>query len=160
MSFCSKIYKKWMQSTQEEKIKKILEIVRPKGKILDIGSGFGVLEKFIPAIAIDINERYLKSFKSKYRIKASGDALPFKDKSFDFVFCIDTIHLLKNKKEIKRVLKSNGKAVISIFCYSQSLKEKSEWLENIVKNLGMRIENKFIVKTDKEWDFVIVANSI
>lgn len=157
MDFCVKIYRKWMKNTQEEKIRKILDIVKPNGRILDIGSGFGVLEKFLPAIAVDINEEYLKNSPGMYKIKASGDAIPFKNESFDFVFCIDTIHLLKNPKEMKRVLKKDGKLVVSIFCYAQNIKEKSEWLERLVKNIGMKIEHKFTVETEKEWDFVIIA---
>ncbi|HIQ49730.1 MAG TPA: class I SAM-dependent methyltransferase [Nanoarchaeota archaeon] len=160
MHFYSKIYKEWMEKTQQEKIRKILKISKPYGKILDVGSGFGVLEKFIKAIAVDINEEYLKIVPSKHKIKASGDALPFKSNSFDFVFCIDTIHLLKSLKEIKRVLKRHGKLVVSIFCFAQNIEEKAEWLENIVKNSEMKIKHKFLVKTEKEWDFVIIAEKV
>ena len=157
MDFCAKIYRAWMEKTQEEKIRKILRIARPYGKILDVGCGFGVLERFIQAVALDINEEYLKSISSKHRIKASGNALPFKNESFDSVFCIDTVHLLKSLKEIKRVLKKRGKLVVSIFCYAQNIDEKAKWLENLVKNNKMKIKHRFTVKTDKEWDFVIIA---
>ncbi len=157
MEICPRIYREWMEKTQEEKIRKILRRVEARGKILDIGAGTGTLEKFIEAVAVDINEEHLKSMHTKFKIKASGDALPFKNESFDFVFCIDTVHLLKNHEDMTRVLKKEGVLVISIFCYEQNLKLKSEWLRKIVDKLGLKIEEEFVVKAEKEWDFVVIA---
>ncbi len=155
--FFVQIYEKWLKETQKEKIKQILEKIKPNGRILDIGSGFGALEYFVNAIALDVNENYLRKTKAEYKVKASGDALPFKSGSFDFVFCIDTAHLLKNHKEIKRVMKQGGKLIISVFCYKQNFKERANWLRKIVKDMELKTVNEFLVKTEKEWDFVIVA---
>ncbi len=155
--FYAEIYQKWLGATQREKIRQILKKLSPKGKILDLGSGFGVLEHFVDAVAVDINENYLRKTEAKRRVKASGDALPFKNETFDLVFCIDTVHLLKNHGEIERVLKRGGRLVISVFCYRQNFEERADWLRRIVKAMELKAEQEFLVKTETEWDFVIVA---
>ncbi len=154
MAICKKIYEKWMLATQEKKIKVILSKLNPNGLILDVGCGPGVLEKYLNTIALDVNEDYLKGIKGK-RVKGSGNAIPFKSNVFDWVFCIDTIHLLKNAGEMIRVLKKHGKLVVSIFCNEHNLEEKKKYLKSFLKDL--EIVEEFLIKTEKEWDFVVIA---
>ncbi len=161
MVICEKIYEEWLGKVQEEKIIKIIEEVKPSGKILDVGCGTGVLERFVNAVAVDINLEYLKGVKSDIKIIASGDALPFKSEAFDFVFCIDVVHLLKNLQDLVRVLRKHGKLVVSIFCNEQNLEERKEWLRKRISEFEeMKIEKSFVVKTEIEWDFVIIAKRI
>ena len=61
----------------------------------------------------------LKKFEGKYKIHiGSVDNLPFKDNYFDFVNCSGVLHHIEKPqrafKEIKRVLKKNGTALIVI----------------------------------------------
>lgn len=111
-------------------------------KILEIGAG---VSEFLPLFknnkltALDISETLLKENKIKVDLVV-GDAenLPFKDKSFDFVFCVGILHHLENQKqallEIKRVLKSGGKVFIS---------EPTKWSLNLpyylIRRLAIRI---------------------
>ncbi len=135
MVICEKIYENWLGKVQEEKIRKIIEEVKPFGKILDVGCGTGVLERFVNAVAVDINLEYLKGVKSNIKILASGDTLPFKNDVFDFVFCIDVAHLLKNLQDLVRVLRKHGKLVVSIFGNGQNLEERKERLRKKFLNL-------------------------
>lgn len=155
--FTDKIYAKWMAETQHKKIKEILRNIKisPDARILDIGCGPGFLEEILQnknIIAVDTNAEYLENIKTE-KILASGDALNFKNE-FDLVFCIDTIHLLKNPKKLADYLKSGGKLVISIFCNENNSGEKLDFLKNIFSQL--KLEKSFIIKTEKELDAVCV----
>ncbi|MEK7171408.1 MAG: class I SAM-dependent methyltransferase [Patescibacteria group bacterium] len=102
-----------------------------KIKLLDIGCGNGRLYDFLknePIIytGIDNNKNLLtlakkqhKKAKFKY---ASATKLPFSANSFDTVWCIAVLHHLPTKglrlkacREMKRVLKKNGKLMITVW---------------------------------------------
>ncbi len=162
--FMRKIYGAWMAGTQKEKIGRILEEIgknRLKGKkILDVGSGpgflSGVLDKTSFIISSDIDLENVRKINSP-RVLASGDFLPFK-KAFEAVFCVDTIHLLDKEiigVEFAKVLKDNGTLVVSAFCNRYSAEEKIKEMKNILNNF--EIEKELFVKTENEWDAVIVG---
>ncbi len=145
------IYENWMGPTQRKKILKILKEVKiPKSaKVLDIGCGPGFLEEKIPwAVAVDINTEYLEKIKGE-KILASGDELNF-SQEFDFVFCIDIIHLLKNPKKVIDYLKPGGLLIATIFCNENNYKERFENLKELFS--GLKLEKEFLVKEEKEWD--------
>ncbi len=155
MAISSKIYADWMKEIQKGKIKGILEQVAPEGRILDIGCGAGFLEKHLPnTCAVDIDLKNLKKAGAK-KVLASGDALPFKSRIFDTVFCIDAIHLMQNREELERVLSSEGRAIVSTFCSEYSKQEKLRWLKSEFKN--WKIQKAFFVGSG-ELDAVIVCN--
>ncbi|MFQ6135680.1 MAG: methyltransferase domain-containing protein [Candidatus Hydrothermarchaeales archaeon] len=152
--FTGKIYAEWMRETQEEKIRGILEHIRPRGRILDIGCGAGVLEEYRPNIySTDVDLDNLRRVKAT-KVLADGDRLPFKFRSFDTIFCIDTIHLLRDEREIHRVLSDDGVGVISTFCNEYNKVEKLEELKDRFR--GWEIEGEFIVGKE-ELDAVILC---
>ena len=137
-----------MKESQSQKIKQILEKVKPEGKILDVGSGPGFLEEFVDAVATDVDLENLKKARGK-KVLCTGDALPFKDKSFDWLFCLDTVHKLKNTSDLKRVGKN---LVVSLFCNENNAEEKMEEL----KAMFPCHKQSFFVKTEREWDAVVI----
>ncbi len=142
------IYSKAMEAEQCKKIEQILSTLGSvEGIVLDIGSGPGFLERYIDCIALDPSLHHLKEFEGK-RILGDGNCLPLKTGAADWIFCLDTVHLLGNDfwKELKRVLKPNGKAVVSVFI---SRLEK-------LKPVGFEIVKEFEVSGDKEIDLVVV----
>jgi SAM-dependent methyltransferase len=155
--FTGKIYETWMGGVQEDKIKEILKNVRPENRILDIGCGPGFLERFINCFSVDIDLENLKKANGDgLKVLADGSHLPFKDKSFKTVFCIDTIHLLdivKSTGEIERVL-SDGKAVISTFCNEYNKSEKLFELKATFKDFNVERE---LFAGKGEMDAVIVV---
>jgi len=100
-------------------------------RILDAGCGRGFYlyginsYKFVKEIhGIDINEKYLKIAKNinqdkRVKIKKSNIyKLPYENNSFDLIICSEVLEHLKDDKkalkELHRVLKPNGKLIITV----------------------------------------------
>ncbi len=163
--FMEKIYGAWMAETQREKAEKILEEIGLQNiegkKILDVGSGPGFLGEMLRkrtrkcfAVSCDIDLENLKK-AGGLKVLASGGFLPFK-KAFDFVFCIDAIHLLGAKragKELAAALNGSGALVVSAFCNKYNSGAKMKELED--SSGGLKVEKRFLVETEKESDAVI-----
>jgi len=92
-----------------------------RGKVLDVGCGLGeFLEAYPNSSGIDVNPYCIKYCKQKGLDVKLGKAekIPFKDKSFNGIFCLCVLeHLRKPElaaKEMSRVLKQNGKLVLIV----------------------------------------------
>ncbi len=106
----------------------ILSIIRslPRGRLLDVGCGDGIflkeLENDFDCIGLEISETRIKRAKKITKkskiIQGDAESLPFKNNSFDYVLFTEIIEHLPNYKkalkEVKRVLKSSGKVILSI----------------------------------------------
>ena len=91
------------------------------GRILDVGCGTGMVTQYLrgKVYAGDVNPEMLEIAKKRTRAFLSVFSaynLPFRDNFFDAVISIKVIYHLKEPKkaikEIERVLKTGGKAVI------------------------------------------------
>jgi len=89
-----------------------------KGRILDIGCGYGDLRKFltdnVEFYGVDKNPRGTKIKK----VDVSEEKLPFKDEFFDYVVAAEILEHLGNPgnflKEARRVLRKNGKLIVTV----------------------------------------------
>lgn len=136
-----------------------------KAKILDLGTGDGrviiyLKNKFpsIKAIATDSSKEMLKQAtlnfkKSKLKIKSkivNMPNLPFRNNSLDFIVSGAAIHHVKDKnrlfREIFRILKKNGKLVVSD-CFEIEDK-KYEKLQNKLKK-NKKFWKKYIASVDQ-----------
>lgn len=100
---------------------KMLSCVKTDGRILDNGCGIGLLFESMPQsdiVGLDLSMEMLRrsSKFSNNLVLASSEQLPFKDNSFDMVFCRSLLHHLPNAataiKEMSRVLKPGGEGVM------------------------------------------------
>lgn len=118
-----------------EQVKEFCLFAKKTGLVLDIGCGNGrnlipFLERGFPAVGIDFSKNMIKEakkFLEKRNLKAKllvADVLnlPFKDSKFDYIIYVSTLHHLpsrklriKSLKEVKRVLKPDGKVLISVW---------------------------------------------
>jgi len=123
--------------------------VRKGEKILDIGCGNGVLydalsKKSIDYTGVDVSSKLLKLAKARMPAKAKlmkGDILdlPFKDGLFDWVFAFAVLHHIPSEKlqnqamrEMYRVLKPNGKVMVSVWnLYSDYAKKRFKIAEQL-----------------------------
>lgn len=107
----------------------LFENVRSGEKVLDLGCGNGryyELLKDAEYTGIDNSEKLIQIAESKYseakfQIADSLD-LPFKENSFDKIYSIAVLHRIPSKRfrlqffeEAKRVLKKDGKLIITVW---------------------------------------------
>ncbi|MGB2706181.1 MAG: HAD-IA family hydrolase [Candidatus Omnitrophota bacterium] len=111
---------------------------RTRGKGLEIGVGTGRFSAWlkegvegIKMVGIDLSEEMLKRAKDRgiSRVLGKGEKLPFPEGEFDFVLIINTLEAVEDAQEViseaKRVLKNNGKIIVS------SINKDSTWF-NII----------------------------
>ncbi|NDV25941.1 DVU_1556 family methyltransferase [Desulfovibrio sp. JC010] len=93
-------------------------------RVLDVGCGLGATVEYLRAqhglnaCGMDYSPRQLAEAPADLPLtRADGSSLPFADSSFDAIFCECVLSLLPDKEqtisEFKRVLKENGKLIIS-----------------------------------------------
>ncbi len=142
--FTKKIYSAW-EEKQIEKYKEMRDLI-PKdfNLALDVGVGPGWFEEFfgMNILGIDIDKN------SAADIIASGDFIPIRENSFDFVICLDTIHLVGGE-EIKRVLKPRGYLLLSHFINKDNENEIEKKLLNMFKEFKL-LKRKIVGNKEKD----------
>ena len=132
-------YNRRYKSVQFEKYRRALTDIDLSGKVLDVGSGTGLLSEFLgkKVISCDISIKMLKQGKSK-NVQADMAKLPFKSNSFDSVLSFSALMNSNNVKEtiaeIYRVMKKEGIFIVSYlkkFNFSEPLENKFK-LEKII----------------------------
>ncbi|MDP2947193.1 MAG: methyltransferase domain-containing protein [Nanoarchaeota archaeon] len=147
------ISKGYNELYKEEQLKKINLIkkylnIKPTDKLLDIGAGTGISTNFFNCGCVGVEPCRLLLMQGKNIIEARAEKLPFKDKSFNIILSLTSIHhfdLKKSIKEIKRVSKPNAKIIISILKRANKFNEiKKELLINFKLNKEIEEEKDFI----------------
>ncbi len=96
----------------------IAGLIKPKSKVIDLGSGDGTLLKILrdvkktDGVGIEISHSGVKSAKNKNIRSIQGridESLPFKDKAFDYAVCNVTLQMVMYPEvllsEMKRISK-------------------------------------------------------
>ena len=111
-------------------VKELLDSLPPYSTVLDIGCGNGknmLYRKDINMTGLEYSEALCEICINRGLNVVQGDArsLPFKDNSFDAIIMIAVIHHIPSDEhykvlnEISRVLKPNGKALITNWAVEQ-----------------------------------------
>jgi len=121
--------------------------------ILDLGCGTGEFSPYFPKnkyIGVDIDPKNIqyaiKKYKKSFSV-ADGKCLPFADNFFTKVLVVGVFHHLSDDdsrgvaKEIKRVLQSDGEALI------MEDTKNSAWLTRIMQ----RLDQGNYIRTGEEW---------
>lgn len=120
-----------LDSMSKDRIIQVVRLIRAKkGKILDLGFGYGYFEQKIKEkhknfdlYGIDISSYAVKRARKKYGknfLAGSISELSFKDNFFDYVISLECLEHIESNKifktlgEIKRVLKKQGEAIFSV----------------------------------------------
>lgn len=141
------------------------------GIVLEVGCGAGIYTKYLRRhsqylAALDIQRGLLiksrEGFTKKinnFFIQADAAALPFLDNSFNAVVCTQVLEHIKDDlkvlKEIKRVLKQNGRLIMSVPVPPEPVRANQAEtpdahcregyyyaeIETLLKNLGFEIKN-------------------
>ncbi len=146
-----------------DKYKKVSSVLR-EGRVLNVGTGPGYLEDMVfsnnPKIdwyGIDISGKSIKGMKKKYpkhnfqkkEIAKTG----FQKDYFDHIVALDVLehisphNIFKTLKELKRILKKDGRLIISV--------PLNEGLEEMIKkgenpNAHVRVYTPEIIKAELE----------
>lgn len=136
---------KYMRHVEDKLIRKYAH-----GLVLDIGCGAGAhLGLLNNAVGLDISRSMLKEARNKTDkslIQARAENLPFSDNYFDSIICMFTVLNLCDydaaAKEMHRVLKPGGTAVVSVASVwdrlDKKIWQKARDVRSISKNV--RIE--------------------
>lgn len=131
----------------------LIKTIPKNSTILDVGCGFGrhvklLAEQGNKIVGIDYNgcmlkkaKEYLKGINNTELYLENAKSIHFKGKEFDFVICMLNTFGDQGKqknlvlKEMKRVLKPEGKIIISVWS-EKALKERIK----AYRNVGIKIE--------------------
>ncbi len=125
---------------QEEKYRIMLEDLQLKEPILDLGSGTGMLQKYLKGklYGLDISFASLKK-SAEMAVQGDAEQLPYKDNTFSTVLSFTTLQNLESAgnlfREIARVLKPEGLAVITVL---SKFADKLSSVENYFKILEIK----------------------
>ena len=166
---------KWdsMCHHDDDKIRKIIDLsnVKEDAKILDIGTGTGILISYLlekspkEIVAVDISENMIEVAKSKYKDQnvkfVVTDIMDFDGENFDYIFIYSAYPHFGDKEKLfnhlSKLLNKSGKVIIA---HSQSRDEinhvhskAKEVKEDVLLSAeeNIKIINKYL-KADKSID--------
>ncbi len=143
---------------RKSKINQIVISYVKEGKVLDDGGGYGFLNEFLDNqkceyYNMDCSLEMLRYDTSKKRCIGVGEALPFKDESFDTVVSGDVLEHTQDKvqylKEAYRVLKQGGVFILNTPRTGWRATYRTSvwfWIP-ILSNVYVRLKN-YVVKKD------------
>ena len=149
-------YQELYHKEQKQKITLIAPHLPSSGTLLDAGSGDGVLHEFIPenieVTAVDISEELLKKNPFNHKQCENLEKLSFKTNSFDILTSFTVLQDVVNKKqaieEIKRVVKPQGRIIVSFL----KISKHKELLEKYLKE---EFEITEIIEEEKDLIYII-----
>lgn len=171
--FFNSMAEKWDSFCKHDN-KKIIEIlnlleIKPSDKVLDVGTGTGILIPFLlervgkggEVCAVDISEKMIEVAMKKY----AASNLTFKNEDildcdlntryYDKVVCYSMFPHFEDKKKaiekLRKYLKKNGKLII---CHSQS----REAINNLHKDSSIVVEKDILPKMEILENYFIGAN--
>jgi len=106
-----------------EPYKSLLKYAPKEGLILDAGCGSFTYTNFLKnyndkIVCVDIFNPNMDEARKNNFLLASVENLPFKDNSFDYIFCLSVIQLIEDDarviNEFWRVLKKRGKLLFTV----------------------------------------------
>ncbi|MBT7101952.1 class I SAM-dependent methyltransferase [archaeon] len=131
-------------------------------KVLDVGCAQGehtnlLNQKNIVAEGLDYDMKFIKRARKDYpKIKfTKGDMgkMPFKDNSFDVVYCVNSLFytdVLKVLSEFKRVIKKGGLGIITLDRKIINLDKNKKFYDLDIKDTLKKLDKKIIYKKFKQ----------
>ena len=134
------MYDRRYREIQREKYETVLANVTSVDRVLDLGCGTGMLlspleKKARLVVGVDMSAEMLREAKKRATgtplVLADADHLPFADGSFDMVVSVTLLQNMpdpgKTVRELARVLRSDGKAIITSLKHKHSPEQLKAW---------------------------------
>ena len=133
-----------------EEMKRIAELANKWERVLDLGCGNGrfseLFDDSVKYFGIDNSENLIALAQKKYPAKRfekfDGLKFPFADNFFNKVYCVAVFHHIPGKKmrrqflrEIKRVLRRDGKLILTVWSAGNYPKAKKYLKQYTIKKL-------------------------
>jgi len=121
-------YEKWA-IPQRETARKLVEFVKPAGRILDVGCGTGFVTSLIrdpsEVIGVDLSPGMARHYSRFHGpcIVGDAEALPFRDNSFDCVLSSFTLQWTSIRESVGEIIRVSGGSVGIAVPIEGSLKE-------------------------------------
>lgn len=148
--YYNKISKGYNELHGEEQLNKLSVIrsnirINKDSRILDVGCGTGISSGFdCFVVGVDTSFRLLRQNK-RLKVNSAAESLPFKDKKFDFVISVTSMHnftdIGKAMDEIKRV--GRQKFVFSIL-------RKAGKFDDIIRLIEKKFKIAKIIEEDRD----------
>lgn len=116
MNLRKKLNKILLSNDINKTVRYILSFTKPSDKILDLGSGTGVITKLLrkkryKVTPVDVKNR--SRYKSVYTTIYDGKHLPFKNNQFDLCILISVLHHTQNPENVlKEAIRVSKKLVV------------------------------------------------
>lgn len=133
---------RYAKNTYEQSIRLLKDELYRNSKVLEIGTGtgliaFAIAEQVQEITAIDYSSEMINVAKEKQMLSSSknivfqvcdANKIDIPDKSFDIIIASNVFHLIPNADEvlleISRILKDDGKVILPTYCHGQNIKAK------------------------------------
>tara|TARA_B100000902_G_scaffold378244_1_gene411288 strand:+ start:419 stop:907 length:489 start_codon:yes stop_codon:yes gene_type:complete len=144
------VYNSRYKKIQYQKYMNALTNIDLEGKILDLGSGTGLLSKFLhhKLISLDLSYNMLTKFDGT-KVQADMSNIPFKENSFDFVLSFSSLmnsdNIENTLKEIRRITKKEGRVIIS-YLNKYDFSDKIKKYFKIIKKSNLFEDELFILE--------------
>ena len=160
------ISESWSETRKKLIFQEVLDFQKnTKGIILDVGCGSGRnIMKNKKYICLDFSKNMLKyaeknSEKNILFVRADAIELPIKNNSFDNVLYVAILHVIKGAKnrrnalkELRRVMKKNGRAIVTVWNKDQPRFSKSKKESYIPwKDHGKKYMRYYYLYDEKEF---------
>jgi ubiquinone/menaquinone biosynthesis C-methylase UbiE len=117
--------------------------------LLDVGCGTGISDFNCMVLGIDPSIELLKQNLGNQTVLARAENIPFKDRSFDKVISVTSMHnfdnIEKSMEEIRRVGKKD---------FAFSVMKKTSLFDSIEKEIREKFSVKKIIDGKKDWIFI------
>lgn len=107
-------YDRWAVP-QRECARRLVDLAKPEGLILDVGCGTGFVSSYVrgKVVGVDLSGGMARRYRERFGTAVVGDAefLPFKDSSFDWVLSSFALHWTDLSKSVPEMIRVARKGV-------------------------------------------------
>lgn len=148
----AKSYNGLHEEEQKRKLNLIIQHLKPKEPILDIGAGTGISTKYFKnVVLLDPSTEMLKKTKGK-RVTAQAEKIPFKNKTFSTIISITALHHTDIKKAIREIKRVSKKDCNYAFTILKRAKKYALIRQELKKNFKLK-------EIDEEKDLILISRT-